>query len=239
MSDYLRRALRSVRARLRAPPRDELAERLRADDLTYLTAERFAVLADEIARIEAQRVPGAFLEFGIAAGGSAVWLAHKARPRRRFVGYDVFGMIPPPGDRDPPQAHVRYAEIREGRSGGIGGKAYYGYVSDLRREVGESFRRYGLAVDGAGVALVAGRFEDTLPAALPDAIAFAHVDCDWHDAVAHVLASVAPRMARGAALVLDDWNDWGGCRTAATAFLAASGGFMLAATAPTGVLRRI
>jgi len=58
----------------------------------------------------------------------------------------------------------------------------------------------------------AGRFDQTLPDALPDAIAFAHIDCgfggdaDAHAAVVrHCLEQVYPRLSSGAALLLMDY----------------------------------
>ena len=40
------------------------------------------------------------MEYGVALGGSAVYLASEGYDRRRFQGYDVFGMIPEPGEQD-------------------------------------------------------------------------------------------------------------------------------------------
>lgn len=49
-------------------------------------------------------------------------------------------MIPPPGEGDDVRSHERYAEIKDGRSKGIGGETYYGYVDDLYARVCDSFR---------------------------------------------------------------------------------------------------
>ena len=52
--------------------------------------------------------------------------------------YDVFGMIPPPGEKDGADVHQRYATIAGGASKGIGGETYYGYRDDL---LGRGHRR--------------------------------------------------------------------------------------------------
>ena len=54
--------------------------------------------------------------------------------------YDVFGMIPPPGERDGADVHQRYATIAAGASKGIGGETYYGYRDDLLAEVTDVVR---------------------------------------------------------------------------------------------------
>jgi asparagine synthase (glutamine-hydrolysing) len=216
----------------------QLAEQIRAEGLTYLTDMRLRTLARELSRLDANAVPGAVLEFGVASGGSAVFLARRAVPARQFIGFDLFGMIPPPGPQDPPEAHARHAEIRAGKSQGLNGQPYYGYVPDLMQQVTAVLDRYGVAVDGKAVRLVPGLFEETVPGALPDRVALAHVDCDWYDPVLHCLTHLAPRLAPGACVVLDDYHDWEGCRRAADDFLARSPGFSLTQTRPNAVIRR-
>lgn len=216
-----------------------LIARLRAEGLTYLADARFATMARELRRIDAAGVAGEVLEFGVAGGGSAVFLARHARPARRFMGFDLFGQIPPPGPQDPPEAHARHAEIAAGRSQGLNGKPYYGYVEDLLGQVTRVLDQNGVTVDGQAVALVPGLFEDTVPGHLPERIALAHVDCDWFDPVLRCLHGVAPRMQPGAAVVLDDYSDWEGCRRAADQFLAENKQFRLIQTRPNAVLLRV
>jgi asparagine synthase (glutamine-hydrolysing) len=212
---------------------------LHAKGLTYLTPVRAAVLVDELARAAGAGAPGAVLEFGVAGGGSAVLLAqHARRLGRPFMGFDLFGQIPPPGPNDPPEAHQRHAEIRAGKSQGLNGAGYYGYETDLRGKVSALLASHGAPVDGTGVSLVQGLFEETVPSRLPGQVAFAHVDCDWYDPVKLCLAELAPRMAKGAVLVLDDYADWEGCRRAADEFLAANPAFRMTRRTPNAVIRR-
>jgi asparagine synthase (glutamine-hydrolysing) len=136
----------------------DIARRVRSRKLTYLSPSRLRTL-ETLAR----QVPdGDFLECGVALGGSAILLAHHAGVGRRFHGYDVFGMIPPPGDNDPPEAHERYRTIASGESSGLGGERYYGYRDDLYEEVAAAFSEFGVPVDGDRVQLHRGLFEDTL-----------------------------------------------------------------------------
>src|SRR5690606_19647485 len=108
-----------------------------------------------------------FLEFGVALGGSAIIIASRLDGARRFHGYDVFGMIPPPGPKDDPHSHERYRVIRDGESAGIGGDTYYGYLPNLYDCVLQAFDRFGLTVDGERIVLHRGMFQDTFDPDLP------------------------------------------------------------------------
>jgi asparagine synthase (glutamine-hydrolysing) len=186
--------------------------------------------------VKRQRVSGDFLEMGVALGGSAIVLAAALDGDRQFHGYDVFEMIPAPSERDPRTVHERYAEIAEGRSTGIGGDQYYGYVGNLYDRVVESFSRYGMPVDGKRINLHRGLFDDTLHPARP--IALAHVDCDWHDAVALCLERIWPHVSMGGWIIVDDYLDYGGCRQAVESFLAATPTARLAQREPNAVIVR-
>ena len=96
---------------------------------------------------------------------------------------------------------------------------------NLYADVIATFERHGLAVDGQQIALVKGLFEDTWPTAGSKSVAFAHIDCDWYDPVKFCLESVAERLSTGGVMMLDDYNDYGGCKTATDEFIAANPGF--------------
>lgn len=198
------------------------ARSVQRDGLTYLPDEKFRRIESAVLRILERQVPGDIVEFGIALGGSAIVLAEMSSGSGRdFHGFDLFGMIPEPTSvKDDVKSKERYKVIASGKSEGINGSLYYGYRSDLYEEVCASFRRYGLSVDGKRIVLHKGLFEDTLPQYKRGMIAFAHVDCDWYDPVTFCLDNIADRIAHGGAIILDDYNDYGGCRTATHEFLA-------------------
>ena len=206
--------------------------------LTYLSDAKFLSLREAIREVARTGVSGDFVEYGVALGGSAVYLASEAGERRRFRGYDVFGMIPAPGERDDERALARYELIRSGRSAGIGGDRYYGYEENLFGRVCQTFESFGYPVDGMKIALHRGLFEDTVRFDPGDQIALAHVDCDWYDPVRLCLERTADVLAAGGFIVLDDYNDYGGCRTAVDEFLADRPGFDLVRRLPHAVVRR-
>jgi asparagine synthase (glutamine-hydrolysing) len=195
-----------------------LARRVKKERLTYLTAEKLAGLEWCASQVQRRGVPGDVIEAGVALGGSAILLASRLTPARALDGYDVFGTIPPPSERDEPDSHARYRTIASGESQGIGGDEYYGYVDDLYEKVVATFRAHGVA-PGDRVRLHRGLFEDTLHPSRP--LALVHIDSDWYDPVRLCLERTYPHVSRGGFVVLDDYHDYAGCRTATDEFLAA------------------
>jgi asparagine synthase (glutamine-hydrolysing) len=194
------------------------------DRLTYLNFEKLDRIDDACRRTRS--VEGDLLEFGVALGGSGILLAKQAEPPKRFIGFDVFAQIPPPtSEKDDEKSRSRYATIDSGGSKGIRGDEYYGYREDLVEHVSESFALYGIPVDGRRVILHKGLFEDTLPDAGVSKIALAHIDCDWYDPVALCLDYCAARLSPGGIVIIDDYHDYGGCRTAVDEFLDQQPGF--------------
>jgi len=194
-----------------------IAKDVRARRLTYLTPRRLLALQTAAEEVNADGVPGDFLECGVALGGSAILLASMKGEDRSFHGYDVFGLIPPPGPNDPPEAHARHAEITSGTSAGLGGDVYYGYQDNLLQRVTEAFADFGITV-GEDVRLHRGLFDDTLSVDGP--VALAHVDSDWFDPVDTCLRRIGPHLSPGGRIVLDDYFDYGGCRKAADSYVA-------------------
>src|SRR4051812_2990956 len=164
--EEIRRAIQSSRA-------PGIARAVVDRRLTYLTWRRLQSL--ERACREIAEVPGDVVECGVGLGGSGIVLAKLTR--RRYHGYDVFGMVPPPGASDSLDAHARYQQLKTGRGRGPGGDPYFGYRRDLLGAVTQSFSGFGLH----DARLHPGRFEDTLHPQAP--VALAHVDCEWRDAV--------------------------------------------------------
>jgi Macrocin-O-methyltransferase (TylF) len=198
----------------------KLIAQVQAEKLTYLECEALSDLRQRAKNVEVQRIPGAIVETGCALGGSAIVLARSKAPNREMYVYDVFGMIPPPGDYDGDDVKQRYATIIAGGSEGIGGQKYYGYESGLLAKVEANFHRFGVNPSTHGVHLVEGLFHDTLHPQGP--VALAHIDGDWYESVKVCLDRLWPVMSRGGVIVVDDYYSWTGCRRAVDEFIAAA-----------------
>lgn len=216
-----------------------LARSVKRQRLTYLSYAKLRRLENALAETLALRADGTFLEFGVALGGSAVLIAEAAsRAHQAFIGFDVFGLIPPPtSDKDDEASKARYRTIASGEAAGIDGDLYYGYRTSLYDDVVTAFERNGLAVDGRRISLVKGLFEDTWPDVDIRSVAFCHIDCDWYDPVRFCLQQVAPRLASGGRILLDDYHDYGGCLEATDEFLRVHPEFELL-DGPNVILRR-
>lgn len=125
--------------------------------------------------------PGAIVEAGVYAGGSAVALATVAQDQHRTLWlYDTFGPGIPHADPDKGDSH-RVGDFADGLT--------YAEARD--------------AFPGARV--IAGVFPwPGVP--LPPAIAFAHLDCDQYRSVKEALEVLFPRMVPGGVIAIDDYG---------------------------------
>ena len=191
---------------------------VRADSLTYLDDAALSDLFEQVKRIETNGTKGLLIEAGCALGGSAIVIATAKSRQRPFYVYDVFGMIPPPSEADDEDVQERYRVIRSGRSKGIGSNKYYGYEENLLEKVRENFRRHGVPPPENNIHLVKGLFQDTLRVDEP--VALAHIDGDWYESVRTCLQRIEPHLVRNGVLVIDDYDDWSGCRKAVDEYFA-------------------
>ncbi|WP_084596609.1 TylF/MycF/NovP-related O-methyltransferase [Nocardioides aequoreus] len=242
-SERLREELVATRDSLRDPfPELEVPDRVeqviasvRAQGLSYLKAPDLRMLARVVAESDLSGREGAVLECGTARGGSAIVMAAAKGPTRPMRVYDVFGMIPPPSERDGEDVARRYAAIQSGAARGTGGETYYGYRDDLLGEVTRSFVEHGVAPEEHRVELVQGLFEDTVQVDGP--VALAHLDGDWYESTMVCLERISPHLVPGGRLVIDDYYFWSGCRTAVDEYFAGREGYRLERRARLHVVR--
>ena len=231
-----RRRLKTTRAQLRdaraqlaaatyelAPRVEETIARVRREHLTYLKDENLRELAAMVVDADSGALPGLVIEAGTALGGSAIVMAAAKARERPMKVYDVFGTIPPPGSRDGPDVHRRYATIAAGDARGVGGDAYYGYRDDLYGEVYDSFGRLGVPASDHNIELIQGLFEDTI--VLDEPVAIAHLDGDWYESTMACLTRIAPLLSPGGRIVLDDYHTWSGCRAAVDEYFTGRDGY--------------
>ncbi len=195
----------------------ELIRQIRSRKLTYLTDRKLACIANTCRSAEEAGLTGVFLEAGCALGGSTVMIASNKKWGRPLWVYDLFGMIPPPTEKDTKDAHNRYRVIASGKSAGIGGDQYYGYRDDLYEVVKVNLECHGIDCEKQSVTLIKGLVQETMR--LDQQIAFAHIDVDWYEPVMTCLSRVFPRLVVGGSIILDDYHDWGGCRKATDEYL--------------------
>ena len=57
-----------------------------------------------------------------------------------------------------------------------------------------------------------GLFQETLR--IEENVAMAHIDCDWYESVMTCIQEIEPNLISGGVMVIDDYQDWSGCKTA-------------------------
>ncbi|WP_424970052.1 TylF/MycF/NovP-related O-methyltransferase [Dinoroseobacter sp. S76] len=215
---YLRSTLNVLGIR-KAPSR--LSQSLKVEGLTYLSHAKLIRIEEALQSLEDKKLEGGIAEFGVALGGSAVLLARTAKAQGRvFHGFDVFTTIPEPtSDKDDAASKERYKVIVSGQSKGINEETYYGYLDDLYERVSATLTRYGVPPEPGKIMLHKGLFEETVPNVDLAPLAFAHIDCDWYDPVCYCLKAVDAVLVPGGMIILDDYHDYGGAKTAMDEFV--------------------
>ena len=198
-------------------PKDrKIVTDIRQSKLTYLSVKRLVSIVDVCRLIEKEKLPGCFIETGCALGGSTILISKIKHQDRPLYVYDVFGMIPPPSDEDGEYVQKRYETIRQGKSNGIGRDKYYGYEENLYEKVQENLRKFNINEEQHNVSLFKGLLQDTMQIEQP--VAFAHIDVDWYEPVKTCLERIIPNLVVGGSVILDDYQDWSGCRKATDEF---------------------
>ncbi|MBD0331347.1 MAG: class I SAM-dependent methyltransferase [Chitinophagaceae bacterium] len=189
-----------------------IAFKIKSRKLTYLSFDALKNIQEVIYEVERSKVPGCFIETGCALGGSTIVIGRAKSKKRQLKVYDVFGMIPPPTEKDGEDVQKRYEVISSGEAKGINGDLYYGYKKDLKNVVINNLEKFGLDLEKDNIELIQGLYEETLSAKEP--VAFAHIDCDWYSSVMTCLREIEPHLAKHGVIIIDDYYAWSGCKTA-------------------------
>lgn len=161
--------------------------------------DRYAFLYDLM--VTRAPVHGAFVECGVAMGGSAVVLAgatlYSAERLRAIHLFDTFTGLPEPTPTDGPKA-----------------RGMAGHCAAPRESVEAGLRELGYPE--RSVSIYPGRLEETLAKAVSEIgqVAFLHVDVDWYEPTKLVLEHLAPKVAPGGVVVCDDVGHWEGAKKA-------------------------
>jgi O-methyltransferase len=190
---------------------------------TMTSNERVAVLEAAVRHVVAQNYPGAFVECGVAKGGSTMAMAYTLLELgiadKELYLYDTFEGMPEPEDVD------------RGRFGEPAGRSW----RKRRDAEGRStWINHGLDEVRANLALtlypearlhfVKGKVEDTLPAAAPSGvIALLRLDTDWYASTKAELNHLYPKLVRGGVVIIDDYFRWQGARQAVDEYVAEHG----------------
>ncbi|MEU1482060.1 TylF/MycF/NovP-related O-methyltransferase [Streptomyces sp. NPDC005760] len=167
--------------------RNELQKVLLAEQPRTVDRGRMPLVERYLTTVIETRVEGAVVELGCFAGAMAAWMrtvldgAGDGRPVHAF---GAFAELPAPGPED-------------------GNCLKEGEFPATEKDVYVLHDRFGLRRP----LVYAGWLTQTLPASLPDQIAFAYLDSYRYDSILTSLEHCVPRLAPGALLVLDGYAD--------------------------------
>lgn len=170
---------------------------------TMVSAERLKKLYALGAELGRGDIKGAVVECGVWNGGSSAIVAAGLKSAgdsdRPFWLFDSFEGLPQPTEKDE-------AKVRE--------NYFPGWCTGGVERVREAHRLVGHSLESTTI--VPGWFDDTLAnhAEAVGPIALLHVDADWYDSVTTVLRTFYGQVVPGGIVVIDDYDNWSGCRKA-------------------------
>ncbi|MES2213781.1 MAG: TylF/MycF/NovP-related O-methyltransferase [Patescibacteria group bacterium] len=153
-------------------------------------------------------IKGAVVECGVWRGGMSAAMAEKLGVDREYHLFDSFEGLPPAKEIDGERAKAWQSD-----------KTSKIYFDNCKAEM--SFAQIAMEMSGAtNVTLHKGWFSDTLPNFTPSfPIAVLRLDGDWYDSTMQCLDGLFKYVAKGGAIIIDDYYTWEGCSKAVHDFL--------------------
>ena len=156
-----------------------------------MTKAELRVILRELQKVIQTKVPGDVVELGCYEGTSALFEARMLKemaPQKELYLYDSFEGLPAKGSEDASATGVLFKE---------------GELRASRSRLTKNFVHAGLVVPF----IYKAWFSDLVPANLPDQICFAFLDGDFYDSIMDSLKLVWPKMAAGAVVIVDDYQN--------------------------------
>jgi len=184
---------------------------------------RLWALIRAVRYLEANGVPGDFVECGVWRGGSVMTMAatllEQGNPSRKLWLYDTYSGMTPPTQADvasdsgvSAQALLDATPIDDGNNVWC-----VASLDDVRENV------LGTGYPAQQVEFVVGPVEETLLDTAPEAIALLRLDTDWYESTRASLEHLYPKLVRGGVCILDDYGHWQGARKAVDEYFASMG----------------
>ena len=193
---------------------------------TMLSEAGLAILYQQVAHVERERIGGSIVECGVWHGGSSGLMARASLDHgdgtRTFHLFDSFEGIPEPiALVDGPRA-VREVGGEERARGRLqvaydyadrGGPGSEGETRALFQHVGYAQR---------GVHVHQGWFQDTVPRVANSIgrIALLHLDGDWYESTGICLEYLYEHVSPGGFVTVNDYGAYNGCQCAVDEFFA-------------------
>lgn len=199
---------------------------------TMVSASGLMQAYDCVAAIEHEGIPGDIAECGVWAGGTAGLMAAASvrlgsPGARRFHLFDSFEGLPQPSEHDVDvldEFRQQFPDLPLDAGSDTGALTAIGACAAPLEAVHELFDEV-LKIDPADVVIHRGWFQETIPAAEPSIgrLSILRIDGDWYESTKVCLEGLFDKVADGGFVLIDDYNEFSGCRQALDEFLADRG----------------
>lgn len=172
-------------------------------------------LMDLYQLVHGLEAPGTVVECGVANGGAAAVIWAAAGTGRELWLFDSFEGLPRPTEPDGGRAFSKY-EYRM--------KTFGEWCKGDQAKVWETLLLVGKD-NIEKVKIVPGWIEETLPIVnrATKSIAVLHIDVDFYEPTKCALTWLAPLVAPGGLIIVDDYEAWTGCRKAIDEWVSENG----------------
>ena len=204
--------------RLRFPDVDEstLAILRRVLPYTMTSPARIVAVCSAVRYVEANSIPGVFVECGVWKGGSSMAAALTFKTPRPFILFDTFEGMSAPTEHDRRAASGKSASEMLQNADRSASIWCYSPLDEVKRNISST------GYPDSHVTYVKGKVEDTVPGSAPGQIAILRLDTDWYESTRHELEHLYPRLSPGGVLIIDDYGYWTGARKAVDEYFGGS-----------------
>lgn len=187
---------------IRLNKKDDLVTEVLESGFSMLSRERLENLKNQIDAIIDEKIPGSFVETGVAQGGSIIFMKKyldRLGHSRTIHACDSFQGLPPAGDYDYDYKN-EHASFQD-----------HSVVTVSKVQFTSNLEKMG--VDAATIVTHEGWFSQTL-AEITEPIALLRMDGDWYDSTMTTLDYLYDQVVPGGVVIIDDYGWWQGCKKA-------------------------
>jgi len=190
---------------------------------TMTSRGRLWALIRSIRYLEANAVPGDFVECGVWRGGSVMTMAKTlleiGNASRKLWLYDTYSGMTAPTQADvASDTGLSAQELLDTTPVDDGNNVWcVASLDDVRSNV------LGTGYPEDRLEFVVGPVEETLIHTVPESIALLRLDTDWYESTRASLEHLYPKLVPGGVCILDDYGHWRGARKAVDEYFDGNG----------------
>lgn len=176
-------------------------------------------LSQAVEYIVNNKIPGSFVECGVWKGGSMMVIAKTLLKMnvndKDLYLFDTFSGMTKPSNIDvgvgtKEKASEIFEKEKTGDDTSNWIRASIEEVKKVVSKVGYNEKK---------LHFVEGKVEKTIPKNAPHEISLLRLDTDWYESTKHELIHLFPKLSKGGIIIIDDYDNWEGCRKAVDEYI--------------------